>query len=186
MSFISTVSYRHLRSPTSKSFTSFASMLSVIGLAIGIAALIITMSILNGFEKTLSKKLVSFDGHIQIQHILGYSIPENQDSLSQYLNSHSTDLRAVSYVRKPVIVRKGQRIHSVLLEGIPENDASYKMGQLVKFGSSHLGNNQCLLGKRLADELDVTVGDEIVFTQMGAYTSKINGSQINTREEEFI
>ena len=178
MSFISTVSYRHLRSPTSKSFTSFASLLSVIGLAIGIASLIITMSILNGFEKTLSKKLVSFDGHIQIQHILGYSIPENQDSLNHYLNSHSTDMRAVSYVRKPVIVRKGQRIQSVLLEGIPENDASYKMEPLVKFGSSHLGNNQCLLGKRLADELDVTVGDEIVFTQMGAYTSKMNGTQI--------
>ena len=178
MSFISTVSYRHLRSPTSKSFTSFASLLSVIGLAIGIASLIITMSILNGFEKTLSKKLVSFDGHIQIQHILGYSIPENQDSLNHYLNSHSTDMKAVSYVRKPVIVRKGQRIQSVLLEGIPENDASYKMGPLVKYGSSHLGNNQCLLGKRLADELDVMVGDKIVFTQMGAYTSKMNGAQI--------
>ena len=178
MSFISTVSYRHLRSPTSKSFTSFASLLSVLGLAIGIAALIITMSILNGFEKTLSKKLVSFDGHIQIQHILGYSIPENQDSLNHYLNSHSTNMKAVSYVRKPVIVRKGQRIQSVLLEGIPENDASYKMESLVKFGSSHLSNNQCLLGKRLADELDVTVGDEIVFTQMGAYTSKMNGAQI--------
>jgi len=178
MSFISTVSYRHLRSPTSKSFTSFASLLSVIGLAIGIASLIITMSILNGFEKTLSKKLISFDGHIQIQHILGYSIPENQDSLNHYLNSHSTDMKAVSYVRKPVIVRKGQRIQSVFLEGIPENDASYKMEPLVKFGSSHLSNNQCLLGKRLADELDVMVGDEIVFTQMGAYTSRMNGAQI--------
>ena len=178
MSFISTVSYRHLRSPTSKSFTSFASLLSAIGLAIGIAALIITMSILNGFEKTLSKKLVSFDGHIQIQHILGYSIPENQDSLNHYLNSHSTDLRAVSYVRKPVIVRKGQKIQSVLLEGIPENDITYKIGTLVQFGSQKLNNNHCLLGKRLADELDVTVGDKIVFTQMGTYTSKMNGAQI--------
>ena len=77
MSFIGTVSYRHLRSPNSKSFSSFVSFLSVLGLAIGIAALIITMSILNGFEKTISQKLVSFDGHIQIQHILGYSIPAN-------------------------------------------------------------------------------------------------------------
>ena len=105
------------------------------------------MSILNGFEKTLSQKLVSFDGHIQIQHILGYSIPENQDSLNHYLNSHSTDMKAVSYVRKPVIVRKGQRIQSVLLEGIPENDASYKMAPLVKFGSSHLGITNVYWGK---------------------------------------
>jgi lipoprotein-releasing system permease protein len=52
------------------------------------------------------------------------------------------------------------------------------MEPLVKFGSSHLSNNQCLLGKRLADELDVMVGDEIVFTQMGAYTSRMNGAQI--------
>ncbi len=178
MSFIGTVSYRHLHSPTSKSFTSFASLLSVIGLAIGIAALIITMSILNGFEKTLSQKLVSFDGNIQIQHILGYSIPANQDSLNHYLNSRSADMRAVPYVRKPIIIRKGQRIQSVLLEGMPVQDASYKLEPLMKFGSSYLGDNQCLLGKRLADELDVTVGDKIVFTQMGAYTSKMNGSQI--------
>ena len=178
MSFISTVSYRHLRSPASNSFTSFASLLSVIGLAIGIAALFITMSILNGFEKTLSKKLVSFDGHIQIQHILGYPISENQDSLNQYLSSHITDLRAVSYLRKPVIVRKGQRIQSVLLEGISENDFSYKMGSLLKFGSPHLKNNHCLIGKRLADELDVMVGDKIVFTQMDAYTSKMSGTQL--------
>ena len=113
----------------------------MIGLAIGITALFITMSILNGFEKTLSKKLVSFDGHIQIQHILGYPISENQDRLNQYLSSHITDIRAVPYVRKPVIVRKGQRIQSVLLEGIPENDASYKIGSLVKSGSSHLKND---------------------------------------------
>ena len=178
MSFIGTVSYRHLRSPTSKSFTSFASLLSVIGLAIGIAALIITMSILNGFEKTLSQKLVSFDGHIQIQHILGYPIPANLDSLNHYLTSHSTDLRAVPYVRKPVIIRSGQRIQSILLEGIPEHDVSYKMEPLIKFGSFYLGDDHCLMGKRLADELDVSVGDKIVFTQMGAYTSKMDGSQI--------
>ena len=178
MSFIGTVSYRHLRSPNSKSFTSFASFLSVLGLAIGIAALVITMSILNGFEKTISQKLVSFDGHIQIQHILGYSIPANQDSLNHYLNSHLTDLKAVPYIRKPVILRKGQTFQSVLLEGISRQDAPSKMKALMKFGSATLNDDQCLLGKRLADELGVMVGDKIVFTRMGAYTSRMNGSQI--------
>ena len=56
----------------------------------------------------------------------------------------------------------------------------------MKFGSSSLSGDQCLLGKRLADELGVTVGDKIVFTQMGAYTSRMNGSQINFQEVGYI
>ena len=176
MSFIGTVSYRHLRSPNPNSFTSFASGLSIIGLSIGIAALIITMSVLNGFEKTLSQKLISFNGHIQVQHILGHSIPSEPPGLSDYVNSYEKSIKTIPYIRKPVLIREGQKIQSVLLDGIPQAETSSKLEPLLIKGSSKLGKGVCVLGKKLTEELEVSLGDKIVISQMNSFAGNMNNS----------
>jgi len=178
MSFPRTVSFRHLRSPNRDSFTSFASFSSISGLAIGIAALVITMSILNGFEKTISQKLVNFDGHLQINHILGNTVPAFQDSLTHYFNSHRNQFRAIPYLRKPVIVRKREQMESVLIEGISENNIYIKLGSIMTMGNLKIGNNICILGEKLANELNVTLGDKVVFTRLDEVTSEFSGSHL--------
>ena len=65
---------RHLSSSDKSNFSSFAGRLSVVGLAFGIASLILTISVYNGFENTISEKIASFDGHYRIQDILGRPI----------------------------------------------------------------------------------------------------------------
>jgi len=61
---------RYLRSSDRTSFSSFAGKLSIIGLGVGIAALVLTAAIYKGFEDTISNKIAGFDGHIRIQDFL--------------------------------------------------------------------------------------------------------------------
>ena len=169
-----------MRSKNFQSFTSFASILSVIGLAIGVAALIITTGILNGFEKTISKKLVTFDGNIQIQHILGNSIEVKQDSLFIFLNSVSKELRIIPFIRDPVLIRKGQKIQSILLEGISEENIKLKLETIINAGSANLEKNQCIIGRKLADELKVSIGDKIIISHMDGFLS--NSKKIDMKQ----
>ena len=70
---------RHLSSSDKSNFSSFAGRLSIIGLAFGIASLILTISVYQGFENTISNKIASFDGHYRIQDVLGRAIYEDSD-----------------------------------------------------------------------------------------------------------
>ena len=70
------IAFRHLRSPQKGSFSTLAGILAIAGLGIGIAALIITLSILEGFETTISEKIAGFDGHIRLQHFMDTPVPE--------------------------------------------------------------------------------------------------------------
>ena len=74
MNFPFYLSTRYLRSTQKGSFTRIAGILSVAGLAVGIAALLITLFILNGFERVISQKISDFDGHIRIRHFLSNPI----------------------------------------------------------------------------------------------------------------
>ena len=65
---------RFLFSSRLGSFSSYASWLAIGGLSIGVTALMLTASIIEGFQDIVSEKLESFEGHERITHILGKSI----------------------------------------------------------------------------------------------------------------
>ena len=71
------LSIRYLLSNQKGSFTRFAGFLSVMGLAVGVSALLLTLFILNGFERVISDKISEFDGHVRIRHFLIEQIFEN-------------------------------------------------------------------------------------------------------------
>ena len=77
---------RYLSSSDRASFSSFAGKLAIIGLGVGIAALILTAAIYKGFEDTISNKIAGFDGHIRIQDFLGRPIPNNSVGLDSILS----------------------------------------------------------------------------------------------------
>ena len=76
MNFPFYISTRYLRSTRKGSFTRIAAILSIAGLSVGVSALLITLFILNGFERVISEKISQFDGHVRISHFLGQPIEE--------------------------------------------------------------------------------------------------------------
>ena len=84
------LSLRHLKSKHKSGFSRTASILSILGLSIGISALLITLFILNGFERVISEKITEIDGHIRIKHFLNEPLyPSEYELDKNFLNNNS-------------------------------------------------------------------------------------------------
>ena len=155
---------RHLNSSVKSNFSSFAGKLSIIGLSFGIASLILTISVYQGFENTISDKIASFDGHYRFQDILGRSTDENSDLnavLEDILKEKNNSIIR-SFVQGPVLIRKGINAEGVIIEGINGDKLVKPLNNLIISGTGNLSDNTIIIGKSLADKYGLIIGDPLV------------------------
>ena len=155
---------RHLNSSVKSNFSSFAGKLSILGLSFGIASLILTISVYQGFENTISDKIASFDGHFRFQDILGRSTDENSDLnavLEDILKEKNNSIIR-SFVQGPVLIRKGINAEGVIIEGINGNKLVKPLNNLIISGTGNLSDNTIIIGKSLADKYGLIIGDPLV------------------------
>ena len=160
---------KHIRSNHKSGFVKTASILSVFGLSIGIASLLITLFILNGFERVISEKITKLDGHIRIKHFLS----EPFDPLDYDLeNKLSLDLKNVSvgsFIQNPALFRKGQIAEGVIVEGMRIENLSF-INELIIEGSSNLSLKGVIIGKRLADTYSIGLNDKITLFDLSSFS----------------
>ncbi|MEC9026384.1 MAG: FtsX-like permease family protein [Candidatus Neomarinimicrobiota bacterium] len=155
---------RHLNSSVKSNFSSFAGKLSIIGLSFGIASLILTISVYQGFENTISDKIASFDGHYRFQDILGRSTDENSDLnavLEDILKEKNNSIIR-SFVQGPVLIRIGINAEGVIIEGINGDKLVKPLNNLIISGTGNLSDNTIIIGKSLADKYGLIIGDPLV------------------------
>ncbi len=70
------VAFRYLLTRKKTGFISLISVISILGIAVGVGALIIVLSLMNGFTKELRTRLVGMDGHIWVSYPLGRGMPD--------------------------------------------------------------------------------------------------------------
>ena len=129
---------RYLRSSDRASFSSFAGRLAIIGLGVGIAALVLTAAIYKGFEDTISNKIAGFDGHIRIQDFLGRSIPNNSAGLDSILFNFALkhpDAQIRSFVQGPAMMRKGLNAEGIILEGLNGTELPAALNKIIVDGN---------------------------------------------------
>ena len=156
---------RYLRSSGRASFSSFAGKLAIIGLGVGIAALVLTAAIYKGFEDTISNKIAGFDGHIRIQDFLGRPIPNNSSGLDSILfdiTLKHPDAEIKSFVQGPAMMRKGLKAEGIILEGLNGKELPAALNKIIIDGNGQLSERTIIIGKRLADEYQLNVGDPFV------------------------
>ena len=136
------------------SFSSYASWLSIIGIAIGVTALMLTTSIIDGFEKEVSNKLAGIEGQGRIKHFLNKPINLDDPRLKPLLNHPNFKINP--YVRGVCMIRKGKNLDGVLIEGLDKYPALLRMDRFKNFE-----NNQIILGESLASSLGAKVGDKV-------------------------
>jgi len=167
---------RHLSSTDKSNFSSFAGKLSIIGLAFGIASLILTLSVYQGFENTISNKIASFDGHYRFQDILGRHIDEESD-LNNVLHNvlgKKNDSIIRSFVQGPALIRKGINAEGVVIEGVSGNSLVRPLDDLLINGSGRLTDNSIIIGKSLSEKYGLVVGDPLVIFDLSSI-SDISG-----------
>ena len=101
------------------SFSSFASVIAIIGLGIGVASLLITVSVVQGFHNVISEKLSSFEGEGRIKHILSKNFRTDDIRIKKLSNELDIDF-VVPFTRNIVLARKGKKAEGIIIEGLNE------------------------------------------------------------------
>ena len=147
------VTFRFLRTRKNDGFLNIISIFSFIGISLGVAVLIIVMSVMNGFRTELMSKIVGFNAHAVVQ-------PVNKPL--EYTKDLDLTKNIISNDGEAVILNKNIT-KGVFLKGYLESD--FKNLQIVKnkefFGSQNLNDNNISIGKELSFNLNVDVGDTI-------------------------
>lgn len=173
------VARRFLLSRRNRGFISFITFFAVVGVTLGVASLIITLSILRGFETTIKESVVGFTSHMQIFGFQSQSL-QNPESSMRKVKQRFPSVRAMApYVSREGMIRSEAGIDGVLIKGIdPENDVSSLRQHMVE-GEYDLesgnGSPTVILGKRLAERLGTQTGEEVLLFALGG--SSLNLSQ---------
>ncbi len=153
------ITLRFLRARKKDGFLNIISIFSFIGISLGVAVLIIVMSVMNGFRSELINKIVGFNAHITVDP---YQNKIDLDKVNSNLKKISKNL-ILSNSGEAIII-KSNTSKGILLRGYKNNDFS----SLEFFKDNNfLGNNKILsknfisIGKELSFTLDLEVGDKI-------------------------
>ena len=148
------VTLRFLKTRKNDGFLNIISIFSFIGISLGVAVLIIVMSVMNGFRTELIEKIVGFNPHAVVK---SFNKP-----LKLLNNSGDFSHNIISNDGEAVILNKNNT-KGVLLKGYLEND--YKNLKIVNnqeyFGSKNLNNNSISIGREMSFNLNVDIGDTI-------------------------
>ena len=153
------ITFRFLRARKKDGFLNVISIFSFIGIGLGVAVLIIVMSVMNGFRTELINKIIGFNPHITVDP---YENKIDIDIISQDLKSISRDL-ILSNSGEGIII-KSDTSKGILLRGYESNDFSklkiFK-NKLFLGNSEILPKNYISIGKELSLTLNLDIGDSI-------------------------
>jgi lipoprotein-releasing system permease protein len=156
---------RHLRSTHRRGFVSFVALISVVGLMLGVATLIVVLSVVNGFERELRTRILSVTSHAMLMGRTG-SMSEWR-SVQQAAEREPGVIAAAPYIEAQALLMNNRRVKGAVVRGVlPEEEArATGLGQHLTAGKLTdlvAGQYNVVLGAALAKELKVGVGDTIV------------------------
>lgn len=165
MSLERSIALRYLISKRQVGLVTLISIISVVGVTIGVAALIIVLSVFNGFSGLVTSILINFDPHVRVEHPR-QTDPSTYESLLSFAEGQGELQGAASFaLGKAVVVSKNlNRVINV--KGIEVSKIATVSGlrEKVVLGSLDLEGTQkngIVLGMTLADRLGVVVGDTV-------------------------
>ena len=145
-------------------FISFISLISIVGIGLGVAALITVLSVMNGFEQELRSRILGMASHASIS---GYQKPlTGWEELASKATQHPEVVGVAPFVKGEIMLTKGKKVSGALVRGIlPEREpAVSSVGQHMRRGrlaDLQAGDYRIILGSELAYSLGARVGDQI-------------------------
>ncbi len=170
------VGVRYLKSKKNSRFLSFITLLSVLGVGLGVTSMLVVLSVMDGFENELKKRMMSSDLHILIQptsdspDFEGGLVPESVLDLPE-INRLKNDPRGLTgfwpTLATEVILKAGKKITGVSLKGVPPARIELLKGQITESADPGLLKPEAgaaqlpgiYLGQELAFELGLIPGD---------------------------
>ena len=154
------------------SFTSSVTKIAIISIAMGLAVMVVSFAILEGFRNEIQNKIFSFGSHLQIsKYDTNNSLeaePIGQPRLLRELRDNPQVATIQPFARKTAIIKTKDEVLGVVIKGIDEKTSPSSMRQNLAAGkfitfSDSAASNDVLLSRKVADKLRLKVGDKALF-----------------------
>ena len=157
------VAFRYLRASKGSGFVSFVNAASVLGVMLGVAALIVVMSVMNGFENELRDRLLGMTAHAAVTGDDGLS---NWPDVIGQLEAQQGIVAAAPFIEFEALLSGPGGMTAALLTGVEpalERRVSAVADGMVigRLGQLQPGSNHIVLGRALAGRLGITIGEQV-------------------------
>ena len=157
------VARRYLRAKRKEGFISVITGFAFTGIALGVATLIIVMSVMNGFRSELLSRILGINGHIGITSSVGYPFNNYQQAVRDIEEFEHVTM-VIPMIESQLLVSAGKAAEGAMIRGISKEDLLKK--QILADGLSALdindfSGNNVIIGKRLANKMGIIPGEEI-------------------------
>ena len=159
------IGFRYTKSRARNNFVSFISVIAMVGIALGVAALVVVLSVMNGFQQELRERILGVVSHVQIQ---GYGKPiQDWSSLDAQVRSVVSIDGSAPYSLIQGLLSKDGAVRGAMIRGVVpelEKTVSALPDQIVEGHIESLigGNFNIILGSELAAMLRVRIGDDLL------------------------
>jgi len=154
------ISFRYLVSKRREKFISIISFISIMGVAVGVTALIVVLAVMSGFDTDLREKIVGTNSHIVIEKDGGIA---DYDALVGKINEVPDVIASSPFVNGQALIRQKDQVTGVIFRGIdPERERHVTdIEKYLQDGTFLLEGDSVLIGKELSWRLNLKPGDAI-------------------------
>ena len=145
-----------------RSFLSVVTLLSLLGVTLGVAVLIIVLSVMTGFDETWRDKILSFNAHVKVTQYGG--VVTQPDRIYETLEGIDGISGAAPNLEGLVFVQAGENVHTPMLRGVdPELEGQVsRVPECMVQGEFSVGYGEIVVGRDLAIRLGIGLGDSVL------------------------
>jgi lipoprotein-releasing system permease protein len=152
-------------------FISFISGVSMLGIALGVAALIIVLSVMNGFQKEVRDRMLSVVAHIELLEPQGAGLADWKTTAEQARRQHEV-IGAAPFIATQALIARGEDMRGTIVRGISPRDEANVTELAARLRDTtlaklHPGEFGIVLGGELARLLNVREGDQVTLVAPG-------------------
>ena len=153
------IATRNLKPKKKQGFLKVISLFSFLGIMLGVAVLIIVMSVMNGFRTDLTDKIIGLNPHLTIQ----FKDKDNLENTKNYLNKKFLEIKMNESLSGEGIILINNKVKGVIIKGISKNEKSqsFKNKKIIKGDLKDFVVGTVMIGGELAFNLNIKIGDNI-------------------------
>ncbi|HAU29681.1 MAG TPA: lipoprotein-releasing ABC transporter permease subunit [Rhodospirillaceae bacterium] len=157
------VAWRYLRARRQEGFISVIAWFSLLGIALGVATLIIVMSVMNGFRYELLSRILGLNGHFGVVSAQG-ALLEDYDGMLSSLGEVPGVIRAAPSIEAQALITLNGNASGAIVRGITPDDLATKPVLSSNIIAGNLGDFEgfrIAIGKKMAERLGLGIGDSL-------------------------
>ena len=157
-----------------RTFLSIITLISILGVTLGVTVLILVISVMTGFDRELRQKVIDFDAHILVST---EDILHDWRALKTKIDNTPGVVATAPFIQGPVIVEFENRRLAPMIRGVDpaQEEKVIPLRKFIKQGDLNLEGESAVLGVELARKLRVSVGDKITIYSPGNLSQVLDG-----------